>query len=430
MTMQTVTDPATVKIPQPTEGEKIEVVKNKSHSVKKGAYKVPNNPIIPYIEGDGIGPDIWAATQSVLDAAVDKAYKSKKRIAWYEIFAGEKSFENFGVWLPDGTLKAIKKYKVAIKGPLTTPVGGGMRSLNVSIRQQLKLNACVRPVSYIPGVPSPVKEPWKLDIVIFRENLEDLYAGIEWKMGSPEAKKLLAYLKKEMGITLRADSGLGLKPISRTGTHNLVRMAIQYAIDTKRDSVTLVHKGNIMKLTEGAFRDWGYEVAAKEFGKYTITEDEVWKKHKGKPPKGKVMIKDRIADAMFQQILTRPDEYSVVATPNLTGDYISDASAAQVGGLGLAPGLNIGKDAALFEATHGTAPKYAGLDKINPGSLILSGAMMLGHMGWNKAADLVATGVEGAVKAKTVTYDLARLTKGSKEIKCSQFGDAIIKHMK
>ncbi len=394
-----------------------------------GTISVPEAPIIPFIEGDGIGPDIWAATRLVLDASVAKAYEGSRAIAWEEILAGEKAKEATGQWLPQETLDAVREYVVAIKGPLTTPVGEGIRSLNVTLRQELDLYACIRPVRYLNGVPSPVKRPQDVDMVIFRENTEDVYAGIEWPEGSEEAAKIIDFIGKELGKSIRPDSGIGIKPISRTGTHRLVRKAIRYALDNNRDSVTLVHKGNIMKFTEGAFRNWGYEVARLEFPDQTVTEEEVWDKHGGKAPAGKVVIKDRIADAMFQQILLRPTEYSVLAMPNLNGDYMSDALAAQVGGLGMAPGANIGDGYALFEATHGTAPKYTGMDKVNPGSLILSGALMLEYLGWTEARDLVYQGLERAIGNKRVTYDLARQIEGAKEVKCSEFAQAIIEAM-
>lgn len=412
------------KLNPPTSGQPITLNSD-------GTPKIPNNPIIPFIEGDGIGPDIWRASVRVFDAAVEKAYKGERKISWYEVYAGEKANEVYGpnTWLPTETTDAIAEYKVAIKGPLTTPVGGGIRSINVALRQILDLYACVRPVRYFNGVPSPVKHPERVNIVIFRENTEDVYSGIEWKQGTAECKKVIDFLTKEMGAKIRPDSGIGIKPISITGTKRLVQMGIEYAIKYKRKSVTIVHKGNIMKFTEGAFKEWGYEVAKEKFGDVTITEDELWSKYDGKQPEGKIVVKDRIADAMFQNILLRPDEFDVVCMPNLNGDYMSDAAAAQVGGLGLAPGANIGDKVALFEATHGTAPKYANLDKINPSSVILSGVMMLEYMGWDEAAKLVVKGLEGAINAKTVTYDLARQTEGAKEIKCSEFGDAIIRHM-
>lgn len=390
----------------------------------------PDNPVIPYFPGDGTGPDIWFASRMVFDAAVEKAYGGKRKIEWLEILAGETAREKTGESLPRESLDAIRTYRVAIKGPLTTPVGKGIRSVNVALRLLLDLYACVRPVSYFSPVPSPLKHPEKVDMVIFRENTEDVYCGIEWEQGSDDAAEVAALVKKLTGREIRPDSGIGLKPISRAGTQRLVRMAIQYALKNSRNSVTLVHKGNIMKFTEGAFRKWGYEVAAAEFGDVTITEEELWSKYDGKMPEGKkVLIKDRIADAMFQQILLRPDEYSVLAMPNLNGDYMSDALAAMVGGLGLAPGANIGDGVAVFEATHGTAPKYAGQDKVNPGSVILSGAMMLEYMGWNEAGKLVRTAVAGAVQARKVTYDLARQMEGSTRVSCSDFGRAVVAQM-
>ncbi len=394
-----------------------------------GSINVPDNPIIPFIEGDGIGPDIWQATRLVLDSAVEKSYSGRRAIAWKEILAGEKAFEKSGQWLPPETLQAIKEYVVAIKGPLTTPVGEGIRSLNVTLRQELDLYACVRPVRYFRGVPSPVKHPEYVDMVVFRENTEDVYAGIEWQEGTKEAQQVIDFLTNEMGKKIRPDSGIGIKPISRTGTFRLVRKAIQFALENHRPDVTLVHKGNIMKFTEGAFRNWGYELAQTEFGDVTISEQELWDKFNGKVPDGKIVIKDRIADAMFQQILLRPKEYSVLAMPNLNGDYMSDALAAQVGGLGMAPGANIGDGYALFEATHGTAPKYAGLDKVNPGSLILSGAMMLEYLGWTEARDKVHDALETAIGKKRVTYDLARQIEGATEIKCSEFAQAVVDSM-
>ncbi len=397
--------------------------------IEKNRLSVPDNPIIPFIRGDGTGPDIWNASVRVFDAAVNKAYKGKKHICWREIFAGERAFKEYGEWLPKDTLDAIKKYKVAIKGPLTTPVGGGIRSLNVTLRQELDLYACVRPVRYFDGVPCPVKSPEKLNVVIFRENTEDVYAGIEYKKGSPEAKKLIAFLEEELKKKVRKDSGIGIKPMSETGSKRLVRRAIQYAIDKGLKSVTLMHKGNIMKFTEGAFREWGYEVAREEFSRHVITEEVVFEKHTGVVPKGKIVIKDRIADAMFQQVLLRPEEYDVIATPNLNGDYISDACAAQVGGLGMAPGANIGDKAAIFEATHGTAPKYAGQDKVNPGSVILSGVMMFEHLGWDCVSTMIVRALEKTVRQRTVTYDLERQMKGAKLVKCSEFADEIIRNM-
>lgn len=409
------------RLSPPDSGEKI--------SVRDGELHVPDNPVIPFIEGDGIGPDIWRATKRVIDGAVEKSYGGSKKIEWFEIYAGEKAKEKYDDWLPEDTKKAITEYIVAIKGPLTTPVGGGIRSLNVTLRQQLNLYACVRPVRWYNGVPSPVKEPDKLDVVIFRENTEDVYAGIEWQEGTEDAAKVITFLNDEMGKSLREDSGIGIKPISITGTKQLVAKAIRYAIDHDRKSVTLVHKGNIMKFTEGSFKEWGYEVAREQFGDVTISESEVWDNHDGNVPEGKILIKDRIADAMFQQVLLRPDEYEVIATPNLNGDYISDACAAQVGGLGLAPGANIGDFVALFEATHGTAPKYTGMDKVNPGSLILSAVMMLEYLGWEEAMDRVETAMEKTVEQKRVTYDLERQMEGATKLKTSEFASAIIENM-
>lgn len=396
---------------------------------KDGSVSVPDCPVVPFIEGDGIGPDIWNATRCVLDAAVEKAYGGRREIVWKEILAGEKAHEQTGNWLPSETLDAIREYVVAIKGPLTTPVGEGIRSLNVTLRQELDLYACVRPVRYFKGVPSPVKRPEDVDMVIFRENTEDVYAGIEWPEGSEEARKVIGFLTEEMGKNIRPDSGIGIKPISRFGTFRLVRKAINHAVDTGKTSVTLVHKGNIMKFTEGAFRNWGYELACSEFSDVTISEQDLWDKYGGKRPEGRIVIKDRIADAMFQQILLRPKEYSVLAMPNLNGDYMSDALAAQVGGLGMAPGANIGDGYALFEATHGTAPKYTGLDKVNPGSLILSGAMMLEYLGWTEAMTMVHRAVETAIGNKTVTYDLARQIQGATKVKCSEFASCIVDAM-
>ncbi len=391
-----------------------------------GSISIPDLPIIPYIEGDGIGPDIWNATRRVLDAAVEKAYGSDKKISWKEILAGEKAYEQTGNWLPPETMEAIRGHVVAIKGPLTTPVGEGIRSLNVTMRQDLDLYACVRPVRYIKGTPSPVKRPEDMDMIIFRENTEDVYAGIEWPEGSEEAVKVIQFLTDEMGKNVRSDSGIGIKPISRFGTQRLVRKAIRHAIENRKPDVTIVHKGNIMKYTEGAFKNWGYELAKTEFPDKTITEQEFWDNYNGRQPEDKIVIKDRIADSMFQQILLRPKEYSVLALPNLNGDYISDACAAQVGGLGMAPGANIGDGYALFEATHGTAPKYAGLDKVNPGSLILSGAMMLEYLGWKEAAEKVRSALEAAIAKKKVTYDLARQIQGATEVKCSEFASSIV----
>lgn len=402
---------------------------NKITINQEGDIQSPDQPIIPYIEGDGIGPDIWKATKMVLDAAVEKTYGGQRKIQWKEVLAGEKAFKETGKWLPDETLDAIKEYVVAIKGPLTTPVGKGIRSLNVTLRQELDLYACIRPVKYFKGMPSPVKKPEDVDMIIFRENTEDVYAGIEWEEGTEEAKKVIDFLKKEMGKGIRCDSGIGIKPISRFCTYRLMKKAIHYALANKKEGVTIVHKGNIMKFTEGAFRNWCYELAAKEFPNVTITEQELWDKYEGVVPQGKIVIKDRIADAMFQQILLRPKEYSVLVTPNLNGDYISDALAAQVGGLGMAPGANIGDGYAVFEATHGTAPKYAGLDKVNPGSLILSGAMMLDYLGWKEAGYTILRAMEAAIAGKRVTYDLARQIEGSTEVKCSEFATYIIDSM-
>ena len=394
-----------------------------------GKLEIPDRPIVPFIEGDGIGPDIWAATRRVLDAAVEKTYGSSKSIAWMEILAGEKAQEHMGEWLPERTFEAIRHYRGAIKGPLTTPVGGGFRSLNVTLRQVLDLYACVRPVKHYSGVPSPVKEPEKVDMVLFRENTEDVYSGVEFVSGSEESGKLVSFLKDELGKQIRPDSGIGIKPVSPFGTKRLVRKAVEYAIAQGRSSVTLVHKGNIMKFTEGAFKDWGYELAREEFGDVTISEQELWDKHDGKAPEGRVVIKDRIADAMFQQVLLRPSEYEVIATTNLNGDYLSDALAAQVGGLGMAPGSNEGDGMALFEATHGTAPKYAGLDKVNPGSLILSGVMLLRWLGWLDAASSVETALGATIGQKRVTYDLERQMDGATLLKTSEFGDAIISNL-
>ena len=408
------------KLAPPTEGERIEK--------ENGRFIVPDFPITPVIEGDGIGRDIMKATRRVIDAAVEVSYGSDRRIVWFDVYAGEIANEKYGEWLPADTFKAIEYFRVALKGPLTTPVGGGFRSLNVTLRQELDLYACVRPVRYFQGVPAPVTHPEKMDVVIFRENTEDVYAGIEWAQGTPEACKAIEFLRTQMDTEVRADSGIGIKPISIIGTKRLVRMAIKYAIEHSRRSVTLVHKGNIMKFTEGAFRDWGYEVAREEFPNETITEDEVYSQHNGQAPEGKVVIKDRIADSMLQQILTRTDEYDVIATPNLNGDYLSDACAAQVGGIGMAPGGNIGAETALFEATHGTAPKYTDQDVVNPSSLILSAVMMLEHIGWQEAADLVIQGIEKTIMQKRVTYDLARLMEGATSIRTSAFASAIIEN--
>jgi isocitrate dehydrogenase len=447
---------------------------------RNGKYQIPDKPILPFIEGDGTGRDIWRASVRVFDAAVEKAYKGKRGVAWYEVFAGEKAKAKFNTWLPDDTVSAVKEFRVAIKGPLTTPVGGGIRSLNVALRQILDLYACVRPVKYYRGVPSPVKHPERMDVVIFRENTEDVYAGIEWEQGTAEAARLIEFLNQDMlkggKKQVRLDSGVGIKPISVTGTKRLVRMAIQHALENGRKSVTLVHKGNIQKFTEGAFRKWGYELATEEFRDRVVTERESWiLDNKDRNPnlsveenanlvepglefatpefrqsvyqevtevldaiygthgrgawKQKLMINDRIADSIFQQVVTRADEYAVLATPNLNGDYISDACAAQVGGLGIAPGANIGDGYAIFEATHGTAPKYADKDVINPGSVILSGVMMFRFLGWNEAADLIESGMERTIEQKKVTYDFERLMEGAKRVKTSEFGDSIIENM-
>jgi len=406
----------------PADGEKITVTESNE-------LVVPNRPIIPFIEGDGTGRDIWRASQRVFDAAVEKAYGGERKIVWYEILAGEKAFEQTGEWLPEDTLLAIEEFVVAIKGPLTTPVGGGIRSLNVALRQRLDLYACVRPVRYFTGVPSPVVAPEKLDVVVFRENTEDIYLGVEFKADTEDADKVIAFINETFGKNIRPHSGVGIKPMSSFGTKRLVRRAINYALANGRASVTLVHKGNIMKFTEGAFRDWGYELAAEEYADSVVSEQDLWDKYDGKVPEGKIVIKDRIADSMFQQILLRPDEYDVLATPNLNGDYISDAAAAQVGGLGLAPGANIGDKAAIFEATHGTAPKYADKDVINPSSVILSGVMMFDHMGWHEAAKLVIDGIVRSISQKRVTYDLERQMEGATKLKTSEFASAIIENM-
>jgi isocitrate dehydrogenase len=412
-----------VKLDVPPQGQKI--------TITNGKLVVPDQPIIPFIEGDGTGPDIWRASQRVLDAAVEKAYGGKKKIAWMEVYAGEKAFMKFNEWLPDDTVEAFKQYLVGIKGPLTTPIGGGIRSLNVALRQLLDLYVCLRPVKYFKGVPSPVKAPEKVDMVIFRENSEDIYAGIEWASGSPEARKVIDFLQREMGvkkIRFPETSAIGVKPVSREGTERLVRRAIQYAIANDRSSVTLVHKGNIMKFTEGGFKSWGYDLAGREFGAQLIDQGP-WMRMKNPKTGKEIVIKDVIADAFLQQILLRPEEYSVIATLNLNGDYISDALAAQVGGIGIAPGANLSDTVSMFEATHGTAPKYAGKDMVNPGSLILSAEMMLRHMGWAEAADGILRGVEGAITARTVTYDFARLMSGATQVSCSGFGEAIIRHL-
>ncbi|PAE06613.1 isocitrate dehydrogenase (NADP(+)) [Terribacillus saccharophilus] len=415
-------------------------------TVTNGALQVPDRPVIPFIEGDGTGPDIWAAASRVLEAAVDKAYKGEKSIEWKEVYAGQKAFDKTGEWLPEETLDVIREYKIAIKGPLTTPVGGGIRSLNVALRQELDLFTCLRPVRYFRGVPSPVKKPEDTDMVIFRENTEDIYAGIEWQKGSPEVKKVIDFLENEMGvhnIRFPETSGIGIKPVSEEGTQRLVRAAIDYAIQENRKSVTLVHKGNIMKFTEGAFKNWGYELAEAEYGDKVFTwqqydkiaEDQgreaADKAQQEAEAAGKIVIKDAIADIFLQQILTRPAEFDVVATMNLNGDYISDALAAQVGGIGIAPGANINYETghAIFEATHGTAPKYAGLDKVNPSSVILSGVLLLEHLGWREAADLITKAMDKTIASKVVTYDFARLMHGATEVKASEFGDELIKNM-
>ncbi|MGF2617357.1 NADP-dependent isocitrate dehydrogenase [Rossellomorea vietnamensis] len=421
-----------------SEGQKI--------SVENGNLNVPNNPIVPFIEGDGTGPDIWASASRVLDAAVEKAYNGERKLVWKEVLAGEKAYNQTGEWLPSATLDAVREYFIAIKGPLTTPIGGGIRSLNVALRQELDLFTCLRPVRYFEGVPSPVKRPEDTDMVIFRENTEDIYAGIEYAKGSDEVKKLISFLQDEMGVNkirFPETSGLGIKPVSEEGTQRLVRAAINYAITEGRKSVTLVHKGNIMKFTEGAFKNWGYELAEKEFGEkvFTWAEYDRIKDHKGldaanqaqsdAEAAGKIIVKDAIADIFLQQILTRPAEFDVVATMNLNGDYISDALAAQVGGIGIAPGANINYDTghAIFEATHGTAPKYAGQDKVNPSSVILSGVLMLEHLGWTEAATLITKSMEKTIASKVVTYDFARLMDGATEVKCSEFGTALIENM-
>ena len=395
-----------------------------------GSLNVPDHPVIPFIEGDGIGPDIWRATRLVIDAAVEKTYVGKRHISWVELPVGEKGYEKTGNYLPQEALDAIESNVVAIKGPLTTPIGKGIRSLNVAIRQKLDLYACVRPVRYIETVPSPMKHPEKINMVVFRENTEDLYAGIEWASGTDEANMVADFFKTKMGVDLPPAAGIGIKPISPANTKRLVASAIVHALENGFPSVTLMHKGNIMKFTEGAFARWGYEVAKERFADRTITEAQLYDQHDGKAPDGKVVVKDRIADMLFQQVLLRPDEYSVIATPNLNGDYISDALAAQVGGLGMAPGANIGDVCAVFEATHGTAPKYTGLDKVNPGSLILSGAMMLDYMGWKEAGTAVRDAVQAAIKARRVTYDLARQIEGAQEVKCSEFAAAIVAQIK
>ena len=412
--------------------DKIQIPSGEKITMEAGKLHVPDNPIVCFIEGDGIGPDIWAAAKHVLDVAVMKAYSGRRKISWMEVFAGEKANDVYAeeVWLPKETLDALDEYLVGIKGPLTTPIGGGFRSLNVALRQELDLYTCLRPVRYFAGVPSPVKEPEKTNMVVFRENSEDIYAGVEFAAGTDENKKLISFLQDEMGVTkirFPETSGIGIKPISKEGTERLMRAAIDYAIDKNLPSVTIVHKGNIMKFTEGAFKTWGYDVARKEYSdKVVVAEDVSWN-----IPEGKIVIKDVIADAFLQQILTRPAEYSVVATMNLNGDYISDALAATVGGIGIAPGANINylTGHAIFEATHGTAPKYAGQDKVNPSSIILSGEMMLRYMGWHEAADLVVKGIENAITAKTVTYDFARMMEDAKQVKCSEFGNEVAGHM-
>lgn len=414
------------KIQVPAVGDKITV--NADHSLN-----VPDNPIIPFIEGDGIGVDISPVMIKVVDAAVNKAYGGKRKISWMEVYAGEKATQVYDqdTWLPQETLDAVKDYVVSIKGPLTTPVGGGIRSLNVALRQQLDLYVCLRPVRWFEGVPSPVKKPGDVDMTIFRENSEDIYAGIEWKAGSPEAIKVIKFLKEEMGVTkirFDQDCGIGVKPVSKEGTKRLARKALQYVVDNDRESLTIVHKGNIMKFTEGAFKEWVYEVAAEEFGA-TLLDGGPWMQLKNPRTGRNVVVKDAIADAMLQQILLRPAEYDVIATLNLNGDYLSDALAAEVGGIGIAPGANLSDTVAMFEATHGTAPKYAGKDQVNPGSLILSAEMMLRHMGWTEAADLIIKGTNGAISAKTVTYDFERLMDGAKLVSSSGFGDALISHM-
>lgn len=391
-----------------------------------GTLNVPDFPIIPFIEGDGTGPDIWKAARLVMDGAVAKAYRSKKGIKWLEVLAGEKAFSRTGKWLPDETLKSIKEHVVAIKGPMTTPVGKGIRSVNVSLRQKLDLFSCVRPVKFIESVPSPMKNPEKIDMVIFRENTEDVYAGIEWEAGSEGAGKIRSFLENNMGIYLPEDAGIGIKSVSEKNSKRLVASAIAYAVENGFSSVTLMHKGNIMKFTEGAFSKWGYEVAKEKFKDKTITEQELFDKYKGERPEGRIVIKDRIADMLFQQVLLRPEEYGVIAAPNLNGDYLSDAIAAQVGGLGMAPGANIGDACAVFEATHGTAPKYAGKDMVNPGSLLLSGAMMLDHMGWKDAAGMIRAGLQSTIRDGIVTYDLARQIKGAREVRCSEFAVEIV----
>ncbi len=415
------------KIKVPTSGEKIKVLSDKTGG---GKIQVPDQPIVTFIEGDGTGADIWAASVKVLDAAVEKAYKGKRKIHWCEVYAGEKAAKMYdGNWFPDETLTAIREFTVSIKGPLGTPVGKGMRSLNVALRKDLDLYACLRPVRWFEGVPAPVREPQKVNMVIFRENTEDVYAGVEWAAGTPEANEMIA-LAKKFGKTIRPNSAIGIKPMSEFGSRRLMKMALEHAIAKKLPSVTIVHKGNIMKFTEGGFRDWCYTEAKENFSKVIITEEDVYANFDGKAPADKIVVKDRIADNMFQQALLRPDEYSVLVLPNLNGDYISDALAAQVGGLGIAPGGNIGDGPAVFEATHGTAPKYAGQDKVNPGSVILSGSMMLEYMGWNEASTMIEKAMERAIAGKHVTYDFHRQMQGATLLKCSEFGTEIIKNMK
>lgn len=408
----------------------IDVPDGEKITYEGGKLHVPDNPIVAFIEGDGIGVDITPASMLVWNAAVEKAYGGKRKIAWMEIYAGEKAAARYdGDYMPQETFDAMREYLVGIKGPLTTPIGGGFRSLNVTLRQVLDLYACVRPVRYIPGTPSPMRHPEKMNMVIFRENTEDVYSGVEWSANSDGAQAIIEFMNEKLGKNVREDAAIGIKPVSAFGTKRLVRQAIQYAMDRGRSSVTLVHKGNIMKFTEGAFKNWGYELAAEEFGDETISEDELWRKYNGQAPEGKIVIKDRIADNMLQQLLTRTDQYDVIATLNLNGDYMSDAAAAQVGGLGMAPGGNIGDGIALFEATHGTAPKYAGQDKVNPSSLILSGVMMLEHMGWQEAADLIVAAMTKTIQAKTVTYDLHRQIEGATKLSCSQYAQAIVDNM-
>lgn len=409
---------------------KITIPDGEKITYESGRLHVPDNPIVAFIEGDGIGVDITPAAIRVWDAAVAKSYDGRRKISWMEIYAGEKAAERYdGDYMPEETFDAMREYLVGIKGPLTTPIGGGFRSLNVTLRQVLDLYACVRPVRYIKGTPSPMREPQNMNIVIFRENTEDVYSGVEWPAGSEEAERIIEFMSQELGKNVRENSAIGIKPVSEFGSKRLIRQAIEYAIARKRSSVTLVHKGNIMKFTEGAFKNWGYELAAEEFGEQTISEDDVWEKHDGKAPAGKIVIKDRIADNMLQQLLTRTADYDVIATLNLNGDYISDAAAAQVGGLGMAPGGNIGDGVALFEATHGTAPKYAGQDKVNPSSLILSGVMMLDHMNWDEAADLIVNAMTRTIQKGLVTYDLHRQMEGATKLSTSAFAEAIIDNM-